>query len=331
MTDEQALLAAIWDRPHDDLPRLVYADWLDDTGRDPARAEFIRVQCEQATLDEGDPKWARLDEWRARLWADNKTRWVTASVKRYDGRDLLRVMTNAQRREALFDRGFPTLSLRDLTPEQLVRVDNRRLRHAPLWRYHYGITGDYFDALLAWPHLHKLELFSMRPPTDDLGEWTLPDGWAERMAGCDGLRNVTELALLWCQVTAADLETLLDAWRGRTLRTLDLNNFGNGDAVIAALARHPATAGLRTLRATGAGITAEGIEAMVDGPYLKRLNRLVLVGNRFGNVGVRHLLRWQRLPMVQFLSVSGNGISPRVADDLYKRLDGRVHCVERGR
>jgi uncharacterized protein (TIGR02996 family) len=49
---EKALLAAIWAAPHDDLPRLVYADWLDESG-DPAkaaRAEFIRVQCELAKM-----------------------------------------------------------------------------------------------------------------------------------------------------------------------------------------------------------------------------------------------------------------------------------------
>jgi uncharacterized protein (TIGR02996 family) len=44
MTDEEALLAAIIAAPDDDLPRLVYADWLDEHGQ-PDRSEFIRVQC----------------------------------------------------------------------------------------------------------------------------------------------------------------------------------------------------------------------------------------------------------------------------------------------
>lgn len=47
MTD--ALLASILDRPEDDLPRLVYADWLDENG-EHERSEFIRVQCELAKL-----------------------------------------------------------------------------------------------------------------------------------------------------------------------------------------------------------------------------------------------------------------------------------------
>jgi uncharacterized protein (TIGR02996 family) len=44
---EPALLAAIAAAPDDDLPRLVYADWLDENGR-PLRAEFIRLQIEIA-------------------------------------------------------------------------------------------------------------------------------------------------------------------------------------------------------------------------------------------------------------------------------------------
>ncbi len=47
MSLEPALLAAIAAAPDDDLPRLVYADWLDENGR-PLRAEFIRLQIEIA-------------------------------------------------------------------------------------------------------------------------------------------------------------------------------------------------------------------------------------------------------------------------------------------
>jgi uncharacterized protein (TIGR02996 family) len=52
MTDRTAFLAAIKAAPHDDAPRLVYADWLEEHG-DGERAEFIRVGCESA----GGPNW----------------------------------------------------------------------------------------------------------------------------------------------------------------------------------------------------------------------------------------------------------------------------------
>lgn len=41
------MLAAVLARPEDDLPRLVFADYLDENG-EPERAEFVRVQCELA-------------------------------------------------------------------------------------------------------------------------------------------------------------------------------------------------------------------------------------------------------------------------------------------
>jgi uncharacterized protein (TIGR02996 family) len=44
MTDDDSFLRAILAAPGDDGPRLVYADWLEESAR-PARAAFIRVQC----------------------------------------------------------------------------------------------------------------------------------------------------------------------------------------------------------------------------------------------------------------------------------------------
>lgn len=44
---------AICSAPDDDTPRLVFADWLEENG-EVERAEFIRVQCEFATLNQTD-------------------------------------------------------------------------------------------------------------------------------------------------------------------------------------------------------------------------------------------------------------------------------------
>lgn len=48
MTDESAFLRRICEQPDDVDLRLVYADWLEERG-DP-RGEFIRVQCERASI-----------------------------------------------------------------------------------------------------------------------------------------------------------------------------------------------------------------------------------------------------------------------------------------
>src|SRR4051812_26584351 len=48
------LLQEVLDAPRDDAPRLVSADWLEDHGESD-RAELIRVQCQLARLEAGDP------------------------------------------------------------------------------------------------------------------------------------------------------------------------------------------------------------------------------------------------------------------------------------
>jgi uncharacterized protein (TIGR02996 family) len=48
---QRTFLGAINDEPDDDTPRLVYADWLEERG-DPARAQFIRIQCRIAPREE---------------------------------------------------------------------------------------------------------------------------------------------------------------------------------------------------------------------------------------------------------------------------------------
>lgn len=60
MSEHAAFIQAIIEDPEDDLPRLVYADWLEEQG-DP-RGEFIRLQVQSAALPEYDPARESLDQ-----------------------------------------------------------------------------------------------------------------------------------------------------------------------------------------------------------------------------------------------------------------------------
>lgn len=52
MNEEKAFAAAIAARPDDDLPKLVYADWLDERGRG-AEAEQWRIKAALREIGEG--------------------------------------------------------------------------------------------------------------------------------------------------------------------------------------------------------------------------------------------------------------------------------------
>jgi uncharacterized protein (TIGR02996 family) len=62
--EERALLRAICEHPDEDVPRLVYADWLQEHDQ-PKRAELIRAQIGLAR-SKGDDD-ARRPEWSARV------------------------------------------------------------------------------------------------------------------------------------------------------------------------------------------------------------------------------------------------------------------------
>jgi uncharacterized protein (TIGR02996 family) len=70
----EAFLREICERPDDDAPRLIYADWLDENG-ESARAEFIRVQVEQARFPAGDPRREKLNEWLRRVPGIDPEKW----------------------------------------------------------------------------------------------------------------------------------------------------------------------------------------------------------------------------------------------------------------
>jgi uncharacterized protein (TIGR02996 family) len=87
MPDPAPFLAAICASPDDDLPRLVYADWLDEHG-DPARAEFIRLQCHTARVGKLDPTWAPAKLREYDLFKANEATWRTPTASA-EGRMLM--------------------------------------------------------------------------------------------------------------------------------------------------------------------------------------------------------------------------------------------------
>jgi uncharacterized protein (TIGR02996 family) len=281
MSDEKALLAAIWDDPYDDTVRLVYADWLDENGQ-PERAEFIRVQIELARLDEwADPPPALLQR-QQELWKKWRIRWRAHLPKK--------------QRSCDFHRGFPlfVLSSPPIPIRKLLELTVADLEHAPLACYNDVFRGHVFHEMLQWPGLRFLQQYAPFPP--------LPKGWVKQVAACDNFRNVSELDLRSCILQPAEFRALLDAWADRHLLKLFLPRKCS-DVTMAALASHPTAARVRTLIVSKGSVTKAGVRSMCSSRHLTQVRALSLQSNRIGDAGVDELLRWRHLRGLRYLDL----------------------------
>src|SRR5262245_40784560 len=69
----KGFLRAIARSPYADLPRLVFADWLEENG-DP-RGEFIRAECLLAAMPRDDPRYQLLSLRRYELQEEHRADW----------------------------------------------------------------------------------------------------------------------------------------------------------------------------------------------------------------------------------------------------------------
>jgi uncharacterized protein (TIGR02996 family) len=76
--DAPALLRTVCESPDDDAPRLIYADWLDDSGDTSrvARAEFIRLQIRLEGITAGDPMKAVFERRAWQVLHDHNPAWL---------------------------------------------------------------------------------------------------------------------------------------------------------------------------------------------------------------------------------------------------------------
>lgn len=95
MTSEQDLLEAVIAAPHDDGPRLVFADFLEEHG-DPDRAEFIRLQINTPRIPKTieakeEIEWVEVMAKGEHYVTSAINGWVTASTHYDPARNVLRV------------------------------------------------------------------------------------------------------------------------------------------------------------------------------------------------------------------------------------------------
>ena len=245
-----ALLAAILERPHDDLPRLAYADWLDDHG-DPPRAEFIRVQCALAPLDEWDDGREPLAKRESALWRKGSKAWKAG-------------LPAAYQRSAGFSRGFPAPRLERMAAGTFLNLPADALDAAPLW-----------DVILRPPAPTKLGLVVGRPAARRIGTLKL-DGWLTSAAAGRHLADATHLGhlarLTLFGVADAAVAAAVAGPGLAGLTELELMSGAYGDAALVAVCESPLGGRLRRL----ALATAAGLDGLFAHPRPTALRRLDL-------------------------------------------------------
>jgi uncharacterized protein (TIGR02996 family) len=296
MRDDEAFLRAIIDNPDDDLPRMVYADWLDEHGQ-PERAEFIRVQCElsrppQARSD-FDKLWGRSEE----LLAGHKEEWLGPL------NDLVEF--------AAFHRGFVTRVT--LSVATFLRRAEVIWRLAPVQRVGLKNAWEEMDKLAASPHLGRVRELGL--PINQLGPTEIAT-----LLESPYLTNLKALDVGYNRFHAPTVVELARCASLTNLRELDLSGNPVASRGVAAIAESPHLQSLSALKLWECNIGASGVEALAHRGVLPELALLELSGNSIGTRGVRALVHSSGLQNLKVLHLSDDMLSHEQKADLERRF-----------
>src|SRR5262249_48744394 len=148
LTQEQVFLADVAANGGDDVPRLVYADWLEDNGQ-AERAEFIRLQCRLATLDEFDPQRQELEQRHWEFLIVRASEWIKQTLPgwaRFEG-------------TAGFPRGF--IDRFSTTASSLLKHGPGLFAVAPIRDLHLRISSHRWADIAASPLLARLATLNL--------------------------------------------------------------------------------------------------------------------------------------------------------------------------
>jgi uncharacterized protein (TIGR02996 family) len=293
-TEDAALWRAVVADPHDDAPRLVYADWLEEHDQ-PERAEFIRVQCRLAALDEDAPERWAPERRERQLWLKHKSTWKDSLPGRL--------------RDSPFCRGFA--HPQNVSGKQFLGLSDQALAHAPLWDVRLTLREP-----VAVGGLAAVDRFCLVSGLEVDGTGLGPAALADFLTS-PTLANVRDLKVRGGPYTPehvraitespaaarltrltvysvpavgrAGVELLARSPALRNLEGLTLTNCGLGDAGLRSLLASPYLAGLKELRVPSNGLTAAAVRALTDCRHLRRLRVLDLSNNHLDDDGARVL------------------------------------------
>ncbi len=153
-----ALCRAVVAQPEDDLPRLVAADWLEESGH-PERAEYIRVQIGLAKEPTPTLQWRERSLWNqpavGGLWTTELCPLLMSVPFELWSGYVFRGWNDSPATDIQFCRGFPfsvrtfaslwTEYSHELVPKYPVQIvylrDCERLKEADYWKLAESLSG----------------------------------------------------------------------------------------------------------------------------------------------------------------------------------------------
>jgi uncharacterized protein (TIGR02996 family) len=299
----------------DDTPRLVYADWLLENGREE-RAEFIRVQVELARLPAWDAARVPLRLREQKLLARHGEEWL-AEVPKIKG-----ARWEGFRRGIVADVRFDSFAT--------MRANAHLCRAvAPV----EAVT-------VRWPL--RGESKKDVKPIAELRELTLTDrpfdkeiDWLAHSPQLSTLRVLNVLGL-----SVEDLARLTASPHLAGLRSLRLRSNGLGTAGVRALTQAATLTALEELDLSGPGyfeqyyddpiIGAAGMEALAGWAGLARVRSLTLSGSDIRRAGLRALLRSPHAGAIEELSMRGGRLDGEAMSEFLDAPAGRLEALDLG-
>jgi uncharacterized protein (TIGR02996 family) len=353
MPDAESFVAAIAANPADDLPRLVFADWLDENG-DPARAGFIRDHVQLAKLRPGTDAYKTLFRKCADTLKANLPAWIKPACdafgqpaewkpgKAVGGRFAIQIHnpTGHPLYHLEFARGLidqATLRLPHVRDEKPL---DELFRNHPITR----LTTTFLSMPAGqWEAVVTPRMRSVRQLTFSAGG--NPEAAAEVFAS-PHLERVTQFTF----TVASVAEQLVRSPMAKRILALDapgerdvievLREFPLDDKLqqftvlggpaptnakikigtmthlggyISRVAFRPT---LKRLDLTRCGMTDDGLAAFARGEEWLRLQGLKLAGNLFGDRGWADFCRGWRTPELSYLDASRNRLTDAGAEML---------------
>lgn len=290
MNDGEALLRAIRLLPLEDVPRLAYADYLDEIG-DSKRASFIRLSCSAARLDEGTSERVAIEAEIRRLHRRNHESWCRPYCHLSSHQNIS------------YERGFPVLGLSNYNLLQKMHEAASHLDVVGIKVTHAspdssasraGIRKIMSSAVLA--HFNVLGLEGIN----------LGNGNADTLARNPAIANVTHLDLSWSNlsedgaVAVAKSPYLSRLWS----LTARLNRLSPRAAAALSAGNYSESLGQLDLGYTSLG--DEGARAIgrerIPLPNLKHIQLDVC---RFSRNGFSFLARSERFPPTATACITG--------------------------